>query len=140
MPEYPVSCATEQREVVPLLQNPANADVCMPDEELNASRMAHDPGRIAKMSYMSYNPVEVKTRPIQEPHRVKGKVGKVVDRFSGILSIPFVFTARCYASAVLPMGLCLSVCLSASLSQVGVLLKQLNVGSHKQHHTITQGL
>jgi len=140
MPEYPVSCATEQREVVPLLQNPADADVCMSDEELNASRMAHDPGRIAKMSYMSYNPVEVKTRPIQEPHRVKGKVGKVVDRFSGILSIPFVFTARCYASAVLAMGLCLSVCLSASLSQVGVLLKQLNVGSHKQHHTITQGL
>jgi len=32
--------------------------------------------------------------------------------------------------------LCLSVC----LSQVGVLLKRLNVGSHKQHHTIAQGL
>ena len=26
------------------------------------------------------------------------------------------------------------------LSQVGVLLKRLNVGSHKQHHTIAQGL
>jgi len=25
-------------------------------------------------------------------------------------------------------------------SQVGVLLKQINVGSHKQHHTIVQGL
>jgi len=25
-------------------------------------------------------------------------------------------------------------------SQVGVLLKRLNVGSHKQHHTIAQGL
>ena len=48
-----------------------------------------------------------------------------------------VFTARCYASAVLAMALCLSVC----LSQVGVLLKQLNIGSHKQHHhTIAQGL
>ena len=34
--------------------------------------------------------------------------------------------------------LCLSVCLC--LSQVGVLLKRLNVGSHKQHHTIAQGL
>jgi len=45
-----------------------------------------------------------------------------------------VFTARCYASAVLAMGLCLSVC----LSQVGVLLKWLNVGSHKQHHTIAR--
>ena len=36
--------------------------------------------------------------------------------------------------------LCLSVCLSVCLSQVGVLLKRLNVGSHKQHHTIAQGL
>jgi len=25
-------------------------------------------------------------------------------------------------------------------SQVGVLLKRLNVGSHRQHHTITQGI
>jgi len=31
-----------------------------------------------------------------------------------------------------------SVCLC--LSQVGVLLKRLNVGSHKQHLTIAQGL
>ena len=46
-----------------------------------------------------------------------------------------VFTARCYASAVLAMGLCLCLC----LSQVGVLLKRLNVGSRKQHHTIHQG-
>jgi len=34
------------------------------------------------------------------------------------------------------MGLCPSVC----PSQVSVLLKRLNVGSHKQHHTIAQGL
>ena len=33
-----------------------------------------------------------------------------------------------------------SVRLSVRPSQVGVLLKQLNVGSHKQHHTIAQGL
>jgi len=45
-------------------------------------------------------------------------------------------TARCYASAVLAVALCLSV----RLAQVGVLLKWLNVGSHKQHHTIVQGL
>jgi len=36
------------------------------------------------------------------------------------------------------MGLCLSV--SVCLSQVGVLLKWLNVGSHKQHHSIADGL
>ena len=31
-------------------------------------------------------------------------------------------------------------CLSVCLSQVGVLLKRLNVGSRKQRHTIAQGL
>ena len=44
------------------------------------------------------------------------------------------FYVRCYVSAVLAMGLC------PCLSQVGVLLKRLNVGSHKQHHSIAQGL
>jgi len=34
-----------------------------------------------------------------------------------------------------PVSICPSVCLS---SQVRVLLKRLNVGSHKQHHTIPQ--
>jgi len=56
----------------------------------------------------------------------------------------YIFTARCYASAVLAMALCLSVCLSVRQSvrpsQVGVLLKRLDVGSNKQHHTIAQGL
>jgi len=33
-----------------------------------------------------------------------------------------------------------SIRLFVCLSQVGVLLKQLNVGSRKQHHTIAQGL
>jgi len=50
------------------------------------------------------------------------------------------FTARCYASTVLAMGLCPSVRLCLCLSQAGVLLKRQNVGSHKQHHTIPQGL
>ena len=45
-----------------------------------------------------------------------------------------IFTARCYASAVLAMALCLSVRLSVRPSQAGVLLKrQQNIGSHKQH-------
>jgi len=38
------------------------------------------------------------------------------------------------------MALCLSVRLSVRQSQVGVLLKRLNVGLHKQHNTIAQGL
>ena len=41
-----------------------------------------------------------------------------------------------------PVSVCpsvrLSVGLSVGLSQVGVLLKRLNVGSHKQHHTIVR--
>jgi len=41
-----------------------------------------------------------------------------------------LFTVRRYASVVYAMALCLSVC----LSQDGVLLKRLNVGSRKQHH------
>jgi len=61
---------------------------------------------------------------------------------NAVRCVLLVFTARCYASAVLAMGLCLSVRLSVCLclSQVGVLLKRLNVGSQKQQHTIAQGL
>jgi len=33
----------------------------------------------------------------------------------------------------------MALCPSVRLSQVDVLLKQLNVASHKQHHTIAQG-
>jgi len=39
-----------------------------------------------------------------------------------------------------PVSVCLSVRPSVRPTQVGVLLKRLNVGSHKQHHTIVQGL
>jgi len=34
------------------------------------------------------------------------------------------------------VSVCLSVCQSVRVSQVGVLLKRLNVGLHKRHHTI----
>jgi len=37
-----------------------------------------------------------------------------------------------------PVSVCVRV--RVRLSQVGVLLKRLNVGSQKQHHTIAQGL
>ena len=39
-----------------------------------------------------------------------------------------------------PVSVCPSVSLSVRPTQVGVLLKRLNIGSHKQHHTIAQGL
>jgi len=47
-----------------------------------------------------------------------------------------VFTARCYAPRTSHGPVSVSVC----LSQAGVLLKRQSVGSHKQHHTIHQGL
>jgi len=64
------------------------------------------------------------------------------DRYVLKQSLVVVFTARCHASAVPAMGLCLSVSVSVCLclSQVGVLLKRLNIRSHKQHNTIVQGL
>jgi len=40
-----------------------------------------------------------------------------------------IFTARCYASAVLALGLCLSVCLFVCPLQVGVLSKRMNESS-----------
>jgi len=51
------------------------------------------------------------------------------------------FTRATLASAGISCRrVCLSVCLSVRLLQVGILLKQLNVGSHKQHHMIAQRL
>jgi len=38
------------------------------------------------------------------------------------------------------VSVCLSVCPSVRQSQVGILLKRLIAGSHKQRHTIAQGL
>ena len=62
--------------------------------------------------------------------------------FSGMLnpthftSLSRFITARRHASAVYAVVVCHCV----SLSHVSVLLKRLNVGSHKERHTIAQGL
>ena len=48
----------------------------------------------------------------------------------------FIFTVRAMLCVVYATALCLCVC----LSQVGVLLKWLNIGIHKQWHMIAQGL
>ena len=64
-------------------------------------------------------------------------IHSILDIYSSKYMVSVIFTARCYASAVLAMGLCL--CASVRLSQVGVLLKRQNVGSHKQYHTIPPG-
>ena len=49
--------------------------------------------------------------------------------FRNLEKISYIVTARCYASAVLAMGLCPSVTVSVRLSQVGVLSKRLNESS-----------
>ena len=46
------------------------------------------------------------------------------------------FTVQYHASTIYAVVVCLSVC----LSQVDVLVKQLNVGSRKQRHTVAQRL
>ena len=48
------------------------------------------------------------------------------------------FYRTSYALAVYAMAVCPSVCLSVCLSQVGVLLKWLNIGKRKQRHTMAQ--
>ena len=53
-------------------------------------------------------------------------------------------SGRDFYRAILCMrGICygpVSVRPSVCPSQVGVLLKRLNIGSHKQYHTIAQGV
>jgi len=49
------------------------------------------------------------------------------------------FTARCYASVVYAVVVCLSVCLSVSVMP-GIVSKRLNQGSRKQRRTIAVGL
>ena len=60
-------------------------------------------------------------------------------RFIVIAVLLSIFTARrsMLARYLLQPCICLSVCV---LSQVGVLLKWLNIGSCEQHNTIAQGL
>jgi len=59
-----------------------------------------------------------------------------ITRELSTVSFHHVFTTQRHASVVCAVVVCLSV----RLSQVGVLLKLLNVGSRKQRHTIAQGL
>ena len=48
---------------------------------------------------------------------------------------------RCYRAMLCIRGtIATALCPSVCLSQVGVLLKRLNIGSHKQHHTIVHGV
>ena len=65
---------------------------------------------------------------------------KVRSRPHQQMDLRYIFTAQAMLCAVYSMVVCLCVCLCVSLSQVGVLLKWLNIGTHKQRRTIAQGL
>ena len=77
---------------------------------------------------------------VQSPaskHRLDN--GKYVRRVVVISSTAFYRAMLCIrGTSHGSVSVC--VCLCLCLSQVGVLLKRLNLGSHKQHHTIVQGL
>jgi len=51
-----------------------------------------------------------------------------------------VFTARRYASAVLAVVGCPSVCPSVCLSQAGIVAKRQHIESRKQRRTVAQGI
>jgi len=53
----------------------------------------------------------------------------VTIRIRAFAVVGSLFTAGCYASAVLALGLCPSVYVCVRLSQVGVLSKRLNESS-----------
>jgi len=76
----------------------------------------------------------VAIRPIRDSHVVVS--GNQVATFTTFYRAMLCIRGTSHA----PVSVSVSVCLSVCLSQVGVLLKRLNVGSHKQHHTIAQGI
>jgi len=74
---------------------------------------------------------------------VTGLVQKLFGR-SFCESLVLVFTARRYASAVLAVvvcpSVCLSVCPSVCLSQAGIVSKRQHIESRKQRRTVAQGI
>ena len=67
-----------------------------------------------------------------------GRIGNMLAPFTS-----FVVICRFYRAQLCIRGTChrpVSVCPSVCPSQVGVLLKRINIGSQKQHLTIAQGL
>jgi len=56
------------------------------------------------------------------------------------IKLKLILTMRYYANVVYAVIVCLPVCVCVCLSHAGIVSKWLNVGSHKQQHTIAQGL
>jgi len=65
-------------------------------------------------------------------------------KFCAKSEVPRFITARRYASAVLAVVVCPSVCLSVRLSvclsQAGIVSKRQHIESRKQRRTVAQGI
>ena len=70
----------------------------------------------------------------------EGKGGYRIHNLVNDAFFQVVFTARRHASTVYAVVVCPSLCLSVRMSQANTVPKQLNVGSQKQCHTISQQL
>jgi len=101
-----------------------------------ASRFVHA-GLACRAAPILINSVSTTPANLLEFEIVTGNTGiqsTLLENFiisNAIFARQAIFTARCYASAVLAMGLCLSVTSPCST-------KTANTGSHKQNHTIPQ--
>ena len=126
------SDVTERRLPVPARRHSA--------DQRRLRRIHRESSRRGGSQFVELPTAAARARTLDVFDFVRPTDARVTLRRNLLHSSLLVFTARCYASAVLAMALCLSVRPSVRPSQVGVLLKRLNVGSHKQHHTIAQGL
>jgi len=71
-------------------------------------------------------------------HTAAGDLKCRIMKIFKISTHAFSTTSSFYHAMICMRGICYGPCLSVCLSQVGVLLKRLNVGSHKQHHMVAQ--
>jgi len=85
---------------------------------------------LAVNSFLQHTFCVISTVNSQRGPSVTGRVN--VSNFSSFYRAMLCIRGICYG----PVSVCLSVC----PSQVGVLLKRLNIESYKQHRTIPQGL
>ena len=77
---------------------------------------------------------------LQQTHKRRHGIVFCYHYLQLILSVWFYYRAMLCIRVTSHRPVSVSVSASVCPSQVGVLLKRLNVGSHKQHHTIAQGV
>jgi len=99
---------------------PAEDALCS-NRSISPACRAHSSKPAARCTRLGHTDRQTKTDRQTDGRTHKSSADIEDSKVTATVAWP-VFTARCYASAVLAMALCLSVC----LSQVGVLSKRLN--------------